>query len=152
MRRTYSMLAMLGIFAMTVCGLALAQGETSTISGKVVSSSGTSLVVRTDDNVQMTFTLDGSSVLPDRMVPGDRVTVSYHVLEGGAYHAANVSADTLRSATAPTGTTGDNGQASATGANERMPKTASPLPILALIGALSIISALGLRMLSRQRA
>jgi hypothetical protein len=147
-------LVILAVVATAIGGMAIAQGETSTISGAIVSMSGSSLVIRADDNSKMTFTLDENSLLPNKISPGDRVTVSYHILDGGIYHAADVTAtptSTTSAATTPAGTA-QQGQQPATSADTGMPRTASPLPFVALMGVLSVGGAFFLRAVARRAA
>jgi hypothetical protein len=160
------------------CGAVLAQdppgnptpsptGETSTISGTVVSSSSTALVIKTDSGTRMTFALDSNSMKPDTMTNGDRVTVDYHSLAGGKYHAAMVSKESTAVTPTPpnyaergtettnryeTSRTEDLNRERAEERNEHarnMPRTASQLPLLALMGAVTVGAALGLRVFSR---
>lgn len=89
---------------------------TTTISGTVVSSSGHTLVIDTDAGNRMTFDVASTSLLPARMAPGARVQVEYHPGESGVNQVAKVT--TLE-----------------TGMHRHgLPRTASPLPFIGLIG------------------
>ena len=74
-----------------VTGLAAQTTEpaaTQTITGKVVSSSSTSLVIETDTGTRQTFAVDAQSALPAELTPGTRISVDYHSLADGTFHAA----------------------------------------------------------------
>jgi hypothetical protein len=60
-----------------------------TMSGTVVSSDTSKVVVRTDAGSQMTFKLDGSADV-STIRAGDRVTVTYGNAGGGTYSASDV--------------------------------------------------------------
>jgi type IV secretory pathway VirJ component len=150
-----SLSSLLTVAALALAVPLMAQAEKTT-SGKVVSSTPEQIVVQTDDGSQMTFKVDAQSTVPTGMNAGSRVTVTYHELAGGMFHAARVApTDTGTSATTPptttttaqeptpesTSTTGSSGR--------RMPATASPLPLVGLAGLLSLTAGLGLRALRR---
>lgn len=140
---------------------------TSTISGTLVSSSAESIVVKTDAGIESTFTVDAGSVLPAGMTPGDRVSVEYHMLDGGSYLASRVTSvsgsGTASPATAegagsdpgmPAGASGDareEGSATSPESGGELPRTAGPLPLLAVIGVMAIGAALGLRAIFRRQ-
>jgi hypothetical protein len=65
-------------------------GVTSTLSGTVVSSITTALVLRDDGGVAHTFSVDSTSALPAGLVPGMRVNVTFEVLKGGGAHLVSV--------------------------------------------------------------
>jgi hypothetical protein len=127
-------------------GTAQNGGTQKTASGVVVSSSPTSLVIRTDAGTAMTFTVDGSSDLPTAVAAGDRVTVRY---EGSLdpFRAMEVSlvprslpsapGSTSPAAREPYETLGESppaqGTERASGSSE-LPRTASPLPGAGLLG------------------
>jgi len=125
-------------------------GTASTVAGKVVSSDSTMLIVQTDAGNQMTFVVDTDSDVPTTLTPGDRITVRYHNLDGGRYHAANVTMATTPGNRA-TGTYNDtdNTLTANNNRNETLPRTASALPLVALLGVLSLGAGLGLRAASR---
>jgi hypothetical protein len=134
-------------------------GET-TITGTVVSSSSTSLVIRTESGEQKTFVVDDTSTIPSGLAAGARVSVRYTSQEGGQMRVASVARETgaraettrepgvMERGTA-TGTAADRGTGAGAeaeqGAGERLPETASPLPLVALAGALSAAAGLALR-------
>jgi len=163
------------ILVAAVAGSALAQvnttnttdtgmGTSINASGTVVSSSGSQLVIKTESGNRMTFVVDSASSLPVGVAAGDRVTVEYHTLAGGKYHAARVSTVSVDMPPSTDSDRYDTGTTTGTGTvnpdpsrtyndNDRvddtLPRTASPLPLIALIGALSAGAAVGLRLFAR---
>ena len=133
--------------------------DMSNMTGTVVSSSSTALVVRTDSGSQMTFVVDSSSTLPSNLSAGDRVTVDYSTMSDGQYHASTVSAMTgagsagsasgASSMSSTSSTSGTSGTSA--GATGSLPRTASRVPLVALIGAVALGAAIGMRFLSRAR-
>jgi LPXTG-motif cell wall-anchored protein len=95
----------------------------ATFVGTVVSHEGMTLVVKSDDGREMTFTHDSSLSLPWNIKPGDRVSVEY-TSDSNGYQAVGVAAAPA-SATASAGSSAEE---------ESLPQTASPLPLLALMG------------------
>lgn len=159
------------LFAVLACVLAVSAAAQSsqTLSGTVVSSSSTQLVIDTATG-QRTFDVDASSNLPAGLAVGSRVDVDYHELAGGRMHAATVrmssaapttpTAETT-SPTTPTTTDMPRTTAPATGtgmaatddddddapqrATGSLPRTASPLPLLGLAGLAALAGGLALR-------
>jgi hypothetical protein len=149
-----------------------AQSERS-VSGKIVSSSASQLVIQTDDGRQMTFDVDTQSTVPSGLQAGGQVTVRYHELAGGRFHAANVTStaatperETTTAATPPdpatttaqppvTETRPDMDRPAAAPdidaeGRRELPATASPLPLFGLSGLLALGAGLGLRALRRR--
>jgi len=126
----------------------------TSVSGTVVSSSSSSLVIKTDSGSRMTFQVDTSSNLPVGIAAGDRVSLDYESLAGGKYHVSRVSSESTtmpsgserygKTETPSTETSGAAGEKP-----EKLPRTASPLPLIALIGSLSVGAAVGIRLFSR---
>ncbi|PYQ01918.1 MAG: hypothetical protein DMF82_17985 [Acidobacteria bacterium] len=160
-------------FLLSVAALAVAVAvfaQTAlTVSGTVVSSSPTQVVIKTDDGRQMTFAVDAQSTVPAGLAQGNPVTVSYHEMGGGTFHAASVTvssagmpsttanppstdtstyANTTRT-TAPAAQEPMESAGAKTRTTRRMPSTASPLPLIGLAGLLSLSAGLGLRALRR---
>jgi len=126
---------------------------TSNVSGTVVSSSGSSLVIKADSGARMMFQVDSSSSLPVGIAAGDRVSVDYDTMSVGTYHVSMVSSATMPPGSETSGrtevsNTDPDALTNAEG-SESLPQTASPLPLIALIGGLSLGAAAGLRLLSR---
>lgn len=110
-------------------------GSPVSITGTIVSATGDKLVIDADSGTRMTFTVDSSSSLPGSLIAGNVVTVDYNTLEGGKNHVSKVI---LVSSGAP-------GGASTEAQDDQLPSTASFLPLVALIGAITLGGALGVR-------
>ena len=83
-------------------------GTESTMSGTVVSSSTSWLVVRGTDGTERTFVVDQSSTVPSSLTAGSKVSVRYQTLADGRYRASSVSSGSGSSSSSPsTGTTGE---------------------------------------------
>jgi hypothetical protein len=63
---------------------------TLTLSGSVTSKTATALVLKADDGSRKTFVVDGDSILPEKLVRGTRVTVTYET-KGEKMRAVSVS-------------------------------------------------------------
>src|SRR5437879_2395041 len=113
MRRSF--FAALGILVLAAFGVVLAETEPvgndppamdqppiSTITGAVVTSSGTSLTIRTDAGTQMTFKVDRTTTHPEGLAGGNRVSVEYRTLEGGKYQATLVATEPMDAPAATT--------------------------------------------------
>lgn len=73
-------------------------GTTSTLTGTVVSSTTTALVLEDDRGARHQFMVDGSSALPAGLVAGMRVSATFEHLEGGRAHLVSVgTSDTMDS-------------------------------------------------------
>ena len=159
MRRVnVALLVLLGILVVAGYGTLRAQSDpyessqgstgaatVTTISGTLVSQGPGALIVKTDDGMEMTFTLDPGVVLPEGLQQGSLLTLDYQSLEGGTYQATHVA---LVSSTGPTPTATEDGLQ--TGSEQTLPRTASPLPLIVLIGTLLLGAATGLRVLARR--
>lgn len=116
---------------------AQAPSATLTLGGTVTSSSPTSLVIRADDGSSKTFTVDDRSALPTDLARGVRVNVTYE-MNGTRMRAVSVaSTDAAPPPTA--GTVTDPGR------TDRLPATASSLPLIALLSAVALASGFALR-------
>lgn len=99
-----------------------------TVSGNVVSSSTTALVIDSDAGQRMTFELDPEALPAASFRVGERVTVKYHSLSGGTvYRAANIVVE-------PKAQIEPQGIDVASAGDPPLPVTASGLPLLALLG------------------
>ncbi len=135
-------------------------GPTLTTTGKVLSWSPSSLVLQSDSDPRMTLAIDSMTTKPATdLKVGDRVTVDYHALANGTFHAAKIAPaasamaeqpltpPTSYPAPAPSATAmnddvddTDNDQYART-----LPQTASPEALVGLIGLLALGGAVGLR-------
>ena len=125
-------------------------GSTDTIEGTVISSTPAALVVRTPSG-QRRFVVDTASTVPGDLTRGATVTVEYHTLPGNRFHAATVtmlSPAPTAAADQTTTTTGTEGQRTAS----NLPATGSEMPLVALIGLLSLVAAFGVRAMTRRSA
>ncbi len=132
-----------------------------TVNGKVISSSPTSLVVQTDAGTRLTLVVDSVSTQPPVLAMGDHVTLRYTAV-GGAYHADSVvllpnpvASNTM--ATPPVADTtysNDANSASSTSAaaprSTKLPKTASHLPLVLVMGAITAALGYGIHLTRSQ--
>lgn len=176
-----SLLSLLAVAVLALAVPVMAQTEL-TVSGTVVSSTPTQVVVRTADGREMTFAVDAQSNVPSGLAAGNAVTVNYHDMGNNMLHAARVtttsagtstttapSTETTRPSTTtapsyntappPTSSTRTEPMPESTAATteatartRKMPATASNLPLVGLAGLLSLAAGLGVRALRRQRA
>jgi hypothetical protein len=136
----------------TTTALAAASTDIS-VSGKVVSSTSTELVINTDAGRPMTFQLDPKTHPAASFTVGERVTVQYHSLSGGTvYQAASIALDPQAKVAAryddpaePANTEPRDYEAD-TSTRSRLPATASVLPMIGLLGLLAVSGALVVRM------
>jgi hypothetical protein len=140
----------LAVLALALPSVSMAQGATSTLNGTVVSSSDTSLVVKPDTGAERTFVVDTSSRLPSGLNAGTRVSVSYHIMDGGTLHADSVtlgdSPSAARTTPATDDTMGTRAQTDPMAADERpLPATASNESLLLMTGLLALAGGLALR-------
>jgi hypothetical protein len=77
--------------ALAVPGRLLAQIEPPAISGAVVSSGNTSLVIDADDGTKRTFLIDTTTTLPTSLAAGNRVMVQYQTLDADRAQALSVN-------------------------------------------------------------
>jgi MYXO-CTERM domain-containing protein len=132
------------LLSLAVAGTAAAQTPLTvppgtplnTVTGTVVSSSGTEIVVDTSAGRQR-YVVDSNSTVPAGLAAGTRVTVNFHRLEGDVLHVATVT-------TSPRSERMDPGAPAAT-RDADMPATASPVPAIGLLGLLSLGGAALLR-------
>jgi hypothetical protein len=119
---------------------ALAQSSSDiSVSGKVVSSTSTELVIDAEGGKRMTFALDPTTTPATTFKAGERVTVQYHSNSGGTvYQAASVAVE-------PAGVERRE-QPVTTTKSETLPRTASSLPWIGLLGLLAVSGAAVVRM------
>jgi hypothetical protein len=129
-----------------------------TIDGKVVTTSASSLVIETDAGKRLTFNIDSATAQPASLAAGDRVTVRYSAVSG-TNHAENVAlaaaapittAETAPPPAPPADTSAPATTATTSTRTTALPKTASPLPLVLLVGTLAALVAFGVH-LSRER-
>ena len=139
------------VMALGLAMPALAQDPpaTLTLAGTVASSSPTSLTIRADDGSTKTFLVDDRSSVPATLVRGARVNITYET-SGDQMRAVSV-APSEASLPPATGTeaTGDPNRTDPNRTDpsrpERLPATASPLPLIALLSVVALASGLALR-------
>lgn len=178
-RRNRSLTVILASMAVMLAGAALAQAATTpsadpmgtspeksvgtaslqSVDGKVISSSASSLVVETDAGKRLTFDVDSASAQPASLAAGDRVTVRYRSTAGIQHAddvtlaaAAPIAATASTSSTSPPASATESTAAapSTTADAAGLPRTASPLPLILLVGTLAALVAFGVH-LSRER-
>lgn len=163
------------ILCLAAVGVAQTADETRmpsqgmTASGAIVSVSDVRIVIRTDAGETMNFNRDVATVGPPNLVAGDRVTVRYNELAtdnlllttieiGDQANSMGTVGDrtttttpgmTDRTTTTTPGVTDRTTTTSTTGTYDRLPKTASPLVMIALAGLVSLGGALALRVRRR---
>ena len=179
--RRHVLLALAAAASLALAGNLLAQSTpvqvppgtpTSTVTGTVVSSSDSELVLDTTGGRQR-FVVDANSTLPAKLDAGTRVSVEFHRLDGDRMHVARVT-------TAPPSTSPRSGAAATAdktpaassdtpsdryaradkaerdAARDRapdatLPHTASPLPLVGLVGLASLAGSAALRLAGRNR-
>jgi hypothetical protein len=121
--------------------LASSNSEIS-VSGTVVSSTGTELVIDTDAGQRMTFALDAKTTPATTFTAGERVTVDYHTLSGGTvYHAATIALMPQAEVEPPADEVDQVDEPE----SETLPNTASSLPLVGLLGLLALGGAVAVR-------
>ena len=127
--------------------------------GKVISTSASSLVIETDGGDRLTFNLDAATAEPASLAAGDRVTVRYSQLAASGNHADSVTlaaappSTAMAQSTMPSPTPAPPAAETAAAAPEPssgLPRTASRLPLILLVGTLAALVAYGVH-LSRER-
>ena len=137
-----------------------------TVNGKIISSSPTSLVVQTDAGTRLTLVVDSVSTQPPALAMGDHVTLRYTAV-GGAYHADSVAllpnpvaSNTMTSNTMTTPPVADttynndansaSSTSTATTRRGKLPKTASHMPLVLVMGAITAALGYGLHLTRSQ--
>jgi hypothetical protein len=166
-----SEVAWLAVVALVLASQAQAQASQAnlTVSGVVVSTGNTSMVVRIDDGAHpIPFVIGTTTVLPSNPLSvGSRVSVRYHPLGSTGQMADEVTllqapGPRVLAQSAPPSPSNAPDQSDSvhqspspeeppTGASSRLPATASPLPLVALIGLAALLGSLSLRALARSR-
>ena len=124
----------------TTTDLATASSEIS-VSGTVVSSTSTELVIDSTAGKRMSFALDRNAIPAANFTVGEHVTVRYHSLSGGTvYQAANIAVDPQAEVDPMTKVEPQNYDVAATDSSQ-LPRTASNLPLIGLLGLLALSGA-----------
>lgn len=142
-----ALICALGILAIVAVGSVAAQSQDKYASGTVVSSSSTTLVVKTEAGDQMTFKLDSQSAVPTQLKADDKIDVRYQIMDDGTFQVAEVR--TVGSQPESTGTTGQTGAPAQESGSKPLPRTASPVVLIGVIGLGSLGAAAGLKALTR---
>jgi hypothetical protein len=140
-------------------------GADLTATGKVLSTGNASLVIRTAEHGHaMTFMVSTTTLMPPALAAGSRVTVHYRPLGTTAQIAERVvllGAEPVSAGPLGDGTSGSQSPAPAltsmpptTGSSEEapateLPRTASPLPFVGLVGLVAFLGSALLRALGR---
>lgn len=141
--------------------------QNQTVSGVVVSSTTDQLVIRTDTGREMTFEVDANTTLPTgTLMPGSTIRIDYRMNDLNGYDAVVVrtgaatgsqldqnrttTTTTPRTdATTRTTTTTTTDRTTTTSAldddTDRLPATASPLPLIGLLSLGAIAVSYGVR-------
>jgi len=109
-------------------------GPTQTVTGTVVTSGSTQIVLDTATG-RRTFIVDADSDVDSDVIAGSRATVEYHTLADGRLHAADVDHLEMAAVAAP---------APAQMASD-LPQTASDLPTVGLVGLIALAGGLAVR-------
>lgn len=122
-------------------GTALASSSSEiSVSGKVVSSSSTELVIDNDAGERMTFALDPNTTNPTTFTVGERVAVRYQSSSSGTVHqAASIAVEP------PAEIQSRRDELGASSTSPRLPDTASGLPLIGLLGLLVVSGAVAVR-------
>jgi hypothetical protein len=152
-----------------------------TATGRVVSSTPTEIVIEDQSGARTTYAVDSSSTVPSGLSAGSSVSIEYHEIEAGRFHAGRVTTtgapsagaaavtqpaptqavprtstepvetpttrDTSTDTTMATDTT--SSRTARKSGRTRMPSTASPLPLVGLLGFASLLGGAALRALRR---
>jgi hypothetical protein len=125
---------------------------TSTLTGTVVASSSRELVVETASGRQRVV-VDANTTIPKDLAAGTRVSVEYHRLEGGRFHAARVIATPEAAPRTDTPSASPIEARSGTRApaldDPMLPHTASPLLIVGALGLASLLASKALQIANR---
>jgi len=156
------------VVALASAGVVLGEvvkGPDLTVTGRVVSTGNTSLVLRTDDHGHsIPFMVGTTTDLPPGVAPGSRVTVHYHavgvdrqmadrvvLLEPRVASAALTQAPSgaQAPAPAPAPTPAPRPTAPEEPGSAELPRTASPIPLLGLLGLAAFLGSALVRKLER---
>ena len=119
--------------------------STPEATGTVVSFANNALVISLDDGTQRTYTGEPSSSAPADLHPGQTVRVEGRKMPDGSYTYSSISLTPSASAEAPKAADSGAGPGAGSGSGSSLPRTASPLPLVGLAGALALGAGLTLR-------
>ena len=147
-----SLAVFLSLVALALPGPVAAQSpfDSPTISGAVVSSGNTSLVINADDGTIRTFLVDTTTTLPSAgLTAGSRVNVQYQALDADRAQALSVSLldPAASGASAPPASTTSPGTEQSRGPVG----LDGPVPFLGLAGILIVVAGLFFWVFSRSR-
>lgn len=161
--------------ALVSIGSVLAQATEPTlrVSGTVVSTGNTSMVVKSDENGQpMSFLMSTTTLVPAGLSAGSRVTVFYHPIGATGQMADTVTLlDSAPTASSQPGAASSREQQPAAPPSQstepiqssgpsqsaeqppaQLPATAGLLALVGLIGLVALVGSISLRALERRRS
>jgi hypothetical protein len=153
----------LALVAFTTVAIADSTTPNTIVTGKVISSTPTQLVVEDGAGARTTFVVDAGAV-PSTIMVGDKVSVTYQSQAGGSFRATNVSAvalsdlesskvavndpstlppanpsyESTTTTTTSTSTTVADSSLDNDLTADTLPATASNLPLVLLLGVLAL--------------
>lgn len=149
----YKTLVVMSAFILALAGSAVGQlaetpqpapvlaysGPEMSVSGVVVTSATTELVIDSDAGQRLTFALDAQTNPTRTFNNGERVNVRYHALTSGTgFHAAGIALEPLDNVETPRYDV-------TTSTDSSLPDTASLLPLIGLLGLFAVGGAVVLR-------
>jgi hypothetical protein len=165
-----SIVPWMAVAAVAAATLTQAQSNEAslTVTGLVVSTGNTSMVVKIDDGGHpIPFVIGTTTVLPSGLTAGSRVSVRYHplgstgqmadevtLLQGPPVAALGQKAPATQRREPRQGDDVPQSPAPAqpaAGTPSRLPATASPFPVLFLVGLGALLGSLSLRVAARRR-
>jgi hypothetical protein len=149
--------ALSALIALASAAAILAQvvdGPHLTATGKVVSTGNTSLVIEADDHGRsISFTVGTTTVTPPALTAGSRVTVYYHSLGTTGQMADKVVLLDGAQGPAPALTSSPStASPPEDAAGTELPRTASPLPFVGLLGLVALLGSVFMLALERRRS
>jgi hypothetical protein len=172
MKTRVAALATLAAFALAA-GILAQDGQSPdlTVTGKILSTGNTSLVVQTDDHGHsIPFTVGTTTIVPPALAVGSRVTVHYHpvgtdrqmadrvVLLDADPASARPAGDGMNGAQgppagqAPTAPTEPPPSSPEGATDEQLPRTGSTLPLVGFVGLAALLGSVLIRALERRRS
>jgi hypothetical protein len=119
----------------------------TSVSGTIVSVSNDVIVVRTDAGETMRFNRDTSVIVPSNLAVGNRVSVEYNRIATDNMRLTRIALDNTAGGSSTYNSTTGNATTdnNTTSGYSSLPRTASPLVMLAFAGLASLGGALALR-------